>query len=75
MRSILSKAVLGTMIAAGALAVSACTKTETTNVTDMNVTDESTVGGDNMTAPDAGAMNDTGTVSNDAAPATTNTAM
>ncbi len=72
MRSIITKAVTGTMIAAAALAISACTKTETnTNTVDMNVTaGEAPV--DNMSPVDGGAMNDTGMMANDAAPATAN---
>lgn len=71
MRSIITKAVTGTMIAAAALAISACTKTETnTNTVDMNVSAGEVQ--DNMTTTDAGAMNDTGMTANDTAPATGN---
>ena len=64
MRALISKVVTGTMIAGAALMISACTKTETTstNIVDLNATDESTMT-DNMTAVDAG--NDTGMVANE----------
>lgn len=67
MRALFTKAVAGTMIIGAALAVSACSKTETTTTNDtmmseMNSTDE--MAADNMTATD-GAMNDTMMSSND----------
>lgn len=62
MRSFISKAVITTMIAGAALAVSACTKTETTtNITELNVSEESV--NDTMTPIDAG--NGSGMMSND----------
>ncbi|MFA5969428.1 MAG: hypothetical protein WC816_09335 [Sphingomonas sp.] len=68
MRALFTKAVAGSMIIGAALAVSACSKTETTTTNDammseMNSTDE--MAADNMTATD-GAMNDTMMSSNDA---------
>lgn len=67
MRAIISKVLTGSMIAAAALAVSACgPKTETTNtttVTDLNTTEGTDTMTDNMTAVD-GAMND-GAMAND----------
>ncbi len=70
MRSIITKAVTGTMIAAAALAISACTKTETnTNTVDMNVTaGEAPV--DNMTPVDGGMAANGSDTMNETAPAT-----
>jgi hypothetical protein len=75
----LSKVLTGSMIAAAALAVSACgSKTETTvdntTVTDLNTTDDMGTMTDNMTAVD-GAMNgtDAGNVVADNATTTTTT--
>lgn len=62
MRSFISKAVTGTMIAGAALMVSACAKTETTN-TVVDVTNTETVN-DTMTGTDATMSNDT-VVAND----------
>ena len=61
MRTIISKVLTGSAIAAAALAVSACgsktdTTTENTMVTDMNATEGMDTMTDNMTAVD-GAMN------------------
>jgi len=68
MRSFIIK---GSMIAAAALAISACAKTETTNtVSEMNTTVPETMN-DTMTAPDAGAMNGGDTMANDTMTANT----
>lgn len=79
MRAILSKAVIGSMVAGAALLVSACGgNTETTNtvVTDINATDATMDGTvtDNMTAVDGTLGNDAllandVAATNDAAPA------
>ena len=62
-----SKILTGSAIAAAALAVSACSKTETTTentmITDMNATEGMDTMTDNMTPVD-GAMND-GMMAND----------
>lgn len=65
MRALISKLVIGTMVAGAALAVSACgDKTETTTdntlVTDMNAMDDMDMGTmtDNMTAVDGTMGND-----------------
>ena len=75
MRTIISKVLTGSAIAAAALAVSACgsktdTTTENTMVTDMNATEGMDTMTDNMTAVDGsmnGGMmaNDTGMMGND----------
>ncbi len=73
MRSIITKAVTGTMIAAAALAISACSKTETnTTNTDLSVTTNDAPA-DNMTPMDGGAMNGTDTVTTNETTTTTNT--
>src|SRR3569623_209142 len=74
MRSFISKAVAGTMIAGAALALAACAKTDFSyTVTDMNFLTEITT--DNMTTPDAGMMNDTTPMANDTMSPTTTTTM
>ncbi|PZU07935.1 hypothetical protein [Sphingomonas sp.] len=52
MRTIIKNTVAVAMIAGAALAVSACGKTENTNITETNVTDMNTM------APEEGTMND-----------------
>ena len=68
MRSFISKVVTGSVIAAGALAISACTKTEApadnATVTDLNSTETMDTKTDNMTGVDT-ATNDTGAIAND----------
>jgi hypothetical protein len=59
MRALISKVLTGSMIAAAALAVSACgpkaeTTTENTMVTDMNASEGMDTMTDNMTAVDGG---------------------